>query len=137
MLVSFTVQKKVMAKKIVMITAVIYGLMMLVFGLNKLFPFLPMPAPTPEEMKLFGAFITLKWVLPLVAVTEIIGGILLIIPRTRPLGAIVLLPVMIGIILHHAVHAPGTMLMPLVLFGINIAVIIVYYNCYRGMISKV
>ncbi len=125
-----------MAKKIVMITAVIYGLMMLVFGLNKLFPFLPMPPPNPEEMKLFGAFITLKWVLPLVAVTEIVGGILLIVKRTQPLGAIVLLPVMIGIILHHVVHSPGTILMPLVLFAINIAVIVVNYHRYRGMISK-
>lgn len=123
-------------KKIVSIAAVVLGLLMIVFGLNKLVPFLPMPAPTPEEMKIFSAFLTLGWVLPLVAITEIAGGLLLVLPRTRALGAIVLLPVMTGIIVHHLVHAPATLLMPLVLFAINIAVIAVNSRRYLPMISK-
>ncbi len=123
-------------KKIVSIAAVVLGLLMIVFGLNKLVPFLPMPAPTPEEMKIFSAFLTLGWVLPLVAITEIAGGLLLVLPRTRALGAIVLLPLMTGIIVHHLVHAPATLLMPLVLFAINVAVIVVNSRKYLPMISK-
>lgn len=122
--------------KIVSIAAVILGVMMVVFGLNKLVPFLPMPAPTPEEMKIFTALLTLGWVLPLVATIEIVGGVLLVFPRTRALGAIVLLPVMTGIVLHHVVHAPATLLMPLILFAIDIAVILMNTRKYLPMISK-
>jgi len=61
---------------------------------------MPMPEITPEQMKIFDAFNKLHWMMPLVGALEIIGGLLFIIPKTRALGAIVILPVMVGIILH-------------------------------------
>ncbi len=42
---------------------------------------------------------TIGWLMPLVGAIEVIGGLLLIIPRTRALGVIVILPVLTGILL--------------------------------------
>lgn len=48
---------------------------------------MPMPEEIPEEMmNLMNAFMEIGWLLPLIAVAEIIGGILFMIPRTRFLG---------------------------------------------------
>jgi uncharacterized membrane protein YphA (DoxX/SURF4 family) len=39
--------------------------------------------------------------MPLIAAFEIVGGILVIIPRLRALGALVLAPILVGIVAHH------------------------------------
>ncbi len=69
---------------------------------------------------MFGAFNTLKWLMPLVAFTEILGGLLIAIPKTRALGAIVILPVMVGILLHHLTSDPGGIAIPAVFAIINL-----------------
>jgi hypothetical protein len=51
-------------------------------------------------MKLFAAFGEISWLMPLVGTVEVIGGLLFIFPKTRALGAIVILPVMVGIVTH-------------------------------------
>ncbi|HRV54186.1 MAG: DoxX family protein [Flavobacteriaceae bacterium] len=114
-----------MKTKILLILCVLFGLMMVNAGLNKFFNYMPMPEDiTDEQMALFGAFGTIKWLMPLVAVVEIVGGILFMIPKYRAFGALVILPVMVGIIVHHAVHEPSTMGIALVMFIINIWVLI-------------
>ncbi|MCB0469400.1 MAG: DoxX family membrane protein, partial [Flavobacteriaceae bacterium] len=88
-----------MKTKILLILCVLFGLMMVNAGLNKFFNYMPMPEDiTDEQMALFGAFGTIKWLMPLVAVVEIVGGILFMIPKYRAFGALVILPVMVGII---------------------------------------
>lgn len=79
-----------------------------------------MPELTEEQMQLFGAFGTIKWLMPLVAIVEIVGGILIAIPKYRALGAIIILPVMVGIVVHHAVHDMASIGIALVMFLINL-----------------
>lgn len=94
-------------------------------GLNKFLNYMPMPKDLPESMvKLMGAFMQIGWLMPLVGLVEIIGGILFIIPRFRALGAIIILPVMIGILLVNIINAPSGLPLALVLFAINIWAII-------------
>ncbi|MFZ1530033.1 MAG: DoxX family protein [Ferruginibacter sp.] len=91
-----------MKQKILFVLSLLFGLMFIVFGLNKFFQFMPMPEKMPEEtMKDFGAMMEISWLMPLLAVAEIVGGLLFIFPKTRALGAIVIFPVMVGILLMH------------------------------------
>lgn len=60
-----------------------------------------MPELTEEQKTIFSAFGTIKWLMPLVGITEILGGLLIAFPKTRALSAIVILPVMIGILAHN------------------------------------
>ena len=68
-------------------------------GLNKFFNYMPMPKNMPENMmKIMGAFMQIGWLMPLIGIVEIVGGILFIPSKYRALGAIIIFPVMIGIL---------------------------------------
>jgi putative oxidoreductase len=124
-------------KIIKFIICLIFGLMFINAGLNKLFNYMPMPEQTPEQMKIFEAFNQLHWLMPLVGIVEAIGGILFIFPKTRALGAIVILPVMVGIILHVFTIDKSTMGMSIagVLFLINIWIIINNKEKYKALLK--
>lgn len=113
-----------MKQKILLVPGLLFGLVMVNFGLNMFFHYLPMPEPTPEQMMVFGALGTIKWILPLVAVIEITGGVLMAVPRYRALGALVIFPIMVGIIIHHLVHDPAGIGLGLVMLLINIWVLV-------------
>lgn len=117
------------------ILCVLFGLMFLNAGLDKFFHYMPMPAMPPEMMKLFEAFGTIKWLMPLVGFIEITGGVLFIFPKTRALGALVILPVMVGIILHNSVFMPEGLAIAGVLALINIWVIADNWKKYQPMVS--
>jgi len=51
---------------------------------------MPMPEMPAEMIKINEAMMTLKWILPLVATIEILSGILVLIPKTRALGAVMI-----------------------------------------------
>ncbi|MGR3808963.1 DoxX family protein [Jiulongibacter sp. NS-SX5] len=125
-----------MKKKILTVLCILFGLMMVNSGLNKFFNYMPMPEMSEEMTQIMGGFMTIKWILPLVAIVEIIGGILIAIPKTRALGAIVILPVMIGIFIHHLVLDMSTIGIVLVMLAINIWAIVDNWNKYKPMIEN-
>lgn len=94
-------------KMVKTIICALFGLMMINAGLDKLLHYMPPPELPAGMMKVFEAFGTIKWLMPLVAVIEILGGLLFIFPRSRALGAIIILPVMVGIVLHNMVLMPS------------------------------
>ncbi|MBL6446721.1 DoxX family protein [Fulvivirga sp. 29W222] len=125
-----------MKNKILLVLTILFGLMMVNAGLNKFFNYMPMPEDMPEEtMKIFGAFMTIKWLMPLVALGEIVGGVLIAIPKTRALGAIVIFPITVGIVVHHLTHDPAGVGMGLVLLIINIWVIAENKDKYMYMLK--
>ena len=94
-----------------------------------------MPKDMPENMlKVMGAFMTIGWLMPLIAVAEIVGGVLFIIPKYRALGAIVIFPVVIGIVLTHIFIAPSGLPLALVLLAINLWVMIENREKYLPMV---
>jgi len=124
-----------MKKKILLVVSILFGLMFINAGLNKFFNYIPVPADMPEKMmKVMAAFMEIGWLMPLIAVAEIIGGILFMIPKYRALGAIVIFPVMIGILLTNLLIAPSGLPMALVLLAINLWVIIENRAKYLPMI---
>lgn len=124
-----------MKNKILLVLTIIFGLIMVIFGLNKFLNFMPAPKLSPEMMTVFMAIVTIKWVLPLVAIAEIAGGILIAIPKYRALGAIIIFPVMVGILVHHLTHDPAGTGLGLILFIINVWVIIENKELYLHMIK--
>ena len=113
-----------MKKIILLILSILFGLIYLNAGLNKFFNYMPVPEDLPQEMvNLMTAFMEVKWLMPLIGVVEIVGGALFMIPRTRALGAIVILPVMVGVVLTHIVNEPSGLPIALVLLAINLWVL--------------
>ncbi len=124
-----------MKNKILTGLCILFALMMVNSGLNKFFNYMPMPEMSQEIMQIMGAFMTIKWIFPLVAIVEIIGGVLIAIPKTRALGALIILPVMVGIVIHHLVHDISGIGIGLILFGINIWAIVANWNKYAPIIK--
>lgn len=99
------------------IVSLLAGLMFINAGLNKLFHYIPIPDDLPDQLvSMNAAMAEIEWLLPLVAVAEIIGGVLFITNRFRALGAIILLPVMVGILLIHFTAAPSGLPVAVVIF---------------------
>ena len=126
-----------MKKKILLVVSILFGLMFINSGLNKFFNYMPMPKDMPENMvKLMTAFMTIGWLMPLIAVAEITGGLLFMTNKYRALGAIIIFPVMIGILLTHIINIPSGLPLALVLMGINLWVIFENREKYMPMISE-
>ena len=124
-----------MKQKILFVVSLLFGLMFINAGLNKFFNYMPMPKDMPEGlMKLMGALMETKWLFPLIGVAEIVGGILVIIPKYRALGAIIIFPVMVGILLTNIINAPSGLILAIVLFVINSWIIIENREKYMPMI---
>jgi putative oxidoreductase len=107
-------------KKILTVVYILFALMFINSGLNKLFNYIPMPDDIPNEVVEFNQhFKAIFWLTPLIAVVEILGGILFIFERTRALAAIMILPIMIGVLLTHLLMIPSGLPIAIVLLLIN------------------
>ncbi len=124
-----------MKKKILFGVSLLFGLMFINSGLNKFFNYMPMPPDLPEDMmKDAMAMMEISWLMPLIAVAEIVGGALFITNRFRPLAAIIIFPVMMGIVLTHMTVAPSGLPMAIILLAIEVWVIIENREKYLPMI---
>lgn len=113
-----------MKSKILFAVCLLFGLLMINAGLDKFLHYMPMPETMSEKMKTtFNAFITIGWLMPLVGAAELLGGILFIIPKTRALAALILFPVLIGILLTNTVTDMTGLPIALVILAIELWVI--------------
>jgi uncharacterized membrane protein YphA (DoxX/SURF4 family) len=125
-----------MKNKILFVLCLLFGLMFINAGLNKFFNYMPMPKDMPASMvSLMKAIMEISWLIPLVGIVEIIGGAFFIIPKYRALGAIIIFPVMVGILLINIISAPSGLPIAGVLMAINIWVIIENREKYLPMLS--
>jgi len=123
-------------EKILFIASLIFGLMFINAGLNKFFNYMPVPEEMPERaLQVMQAYMTIVWLMPLVGVFEIIGGVLFIFRKTSAIGAIVILPIMVGILLTNLIDVPSGLPIAAVLFLINIWVIYDNRDKYRVLLS--
>jgi uncharacterized membrane protein YphA (DoxX/SURF4 family) len=126
-----------MKNTILFILCLLTGLMFINAGLDKFFHYMPMPKEMPEKMVKAGkAFMEIGWLMPLVGAAEILGGLLLIIPRTRALGAVVIVPVLTGILLANISMGPSGLPIVFALIAIILWVIIDNREKYLPMIRK-
>lgn len=85
-------------KHIYNFTAGLLGFVFIVFGLNFFLKFIAIPKPpegSPAALFMSGMF--LGGFLAFVKVLEILGGLLVVFPRTRNLGLLVLGPIIVNI----------------------------------------
>jgi uncharacterized membrane protein YphA (DoxX/SURF4 family) len=126
-----------MKKKILIGLCLLTGLIFINAGLDKFFHYMPIPKEMSEKMiKALKAFMEIGWLMPLVGAVEIIGGLLLIPNRTRAFGAIVLFPVLIGILLANINMAPSGLPIVFILIGIIVWTIIENKEKYLPMVGK-
>lgn len=113
-----------MKNKIFNIVSVIFSLLLINGGLNKYLNYMPVPEDLPTELLNDNiALMEIEWLIPLVGIAEILGGILIAIPKTRALGTLVVFPVMVGVLLTHIFVAPSGLPIALVIWAVLIWII--------------
>src|SRR5687768_14019735 len=124
-----------MKNKILFVLSLLFGLLFINSGLNKFFNYMPMPKDLTESMlKVMTAFMEITWLMPLVGVAEIVGGALFIPAKFRALGALIIFPIVLGILLLTIISAPSGLPLILILLAINIWVIIENREKYLPMV---
>lgn len=85
---------------------ILLGLLFTVFGLNGFLHFIPMQPPTGLAGQYMGALFVSHY-LVVVFLLQLAGGLLLLANRFVPLALLLLGPVLVNIVLFHALLAPA------------------------------
>ena len=125
-----------MKKKVLNVLSVIFGLLLINGGLDKFFHYMPIPPDLPEALvKDNLAFMEIEWLMPLVGFAEFLGGLLILFPKTRALGALVVSPVMVGVLLTHIFVAPEGLVIAFVIWTILLWIIFENRNKYLKLVE--
>jgi uncharacterized membrane protein YphA (DoxX/SURF4 family) len=113
-----------MKEKLIITLRFILGLMMLNAGLNKFLYYMPMPEMTQQATALMAAFDSSNYMLPMIAVVEIIAALMLFTKKYTALGAMLLMIVSLNILLFHIFLDTSGLIMSSVIVLFNLIVVI-------------
>ena len=115
-----------MNSKLTMVLRLLLGLILLVFGANKFFQFMPMPPMEGPPADFMGALGNTGYMFPLIALTEIVAGVLLLFNKWKGLALIFASIISVNIVLFHLALAPAGIGLAAVVTILNI--ILIYAN---------
>ena len=112
-----------MDSKFTKIVRILLGVILLVFGLNKFHPFIPLPQPPEAAANFMESLIQTGYVLYVVAIFEVFIGFMLLIKKWVAFVILLLVPISLNILLFHLfldIPAIATAIVVVVLNGILI-----------------
>ncbi|APD07263.1 hypothetical protein UJ101_01752 [Flavobacteriaceae bacterium UJ101] len=107
-------------KKATTIISILLGIILIVFGLNKFLNFMPPMELATSGMEFMGALIKTGYMMTIVALVEIITGILIVINKYRALALVILFPVLLNALLFHVFLDPVNALPAVFAVAMNI-----------------
>ncbi|WP_456376066.1 DoxX family membrane protein [Lutibacter sp.] len=122
-----------MNSKLTLALRLLLGLILLVFGLNKFFHFLPMPLMEGAPADFMGALGKTRYMFPLIAITEIVAGVLLIFNKWTGLALIFTAIISVNIILFHLVLAPAGIALAAIVAILNVILMYANWNKFKTL----
>ncbi|WP_421943161.1 DoxX family membrane protein [Pedobacter sp.] len=121
----------------VIIIRVLLGAMYLFASVSYFLKLMPeAPQMSADQTTFMAGVMVTGYLMPLIKVTELVGGILLIFSRTAPLAAIIVFPVTLNIFLYHAYLGPKELPMAAVMLLFNLFLFFAYRQKYLPIVSK-
>ena len=119
------------------VSRVLLGLGFVVFGLNILHPFLPQPPP--QEGSMAAQFMAVAgpshW-MSVVGFIQLVGGALVLVGGTAPLGLALLAPVLVNILVFHVLLMGGEGIAPGIVFSIlELFLLYSYRHHFAGILT--
>jgi len=108
-----------MNSKLTLVVRILLGLILVVFGANKFFNFMPMPPMEGAPGEFMGALVKSGYMFPLIGFTEVVAGILLLINKWKGLALIFAAIISVNIVMFHLALAPA---------GIGLAAVVAVLN---------
>ena len=135
--VSDSTTNKSFARYVPAVIRVLLGLSFTVFGLNGFLNFIPQPEkPMPEGATAFaGALMKTGYMFPLIAGTQLLAGVLLLLNRFVPLALVLLMPILVNIIAFHLFLEPAGTVPGLVLTLFTLYLAWVYRRAYVPLLT--
>jgi len=87
---------------------IVLGLVLIVFGINKIYSFIPLPQPPVEAANFIESLVNTGYMLSLIAIAEICVGLMLVIRLWVPVALLLLVPLSLNILFFHLfLNVPG------------------------------
>jgi hypothetical protein len=112
---------------------VLLGLIFLIFGLNGLLHFFKPPLPTGDALTWYAIMAAHHW-MNFVAVEQLVGGLLLLVGRFVPLGLTLLGPVIVNILLYHALLWPHGYAIAILALILELLLLAVYWRSFAPLL---
>jgi len=95
------------------------------------------PVMTDAQKTFMAGVMASVYLMPLIKVTELVSGILLLIGRTAPLAAVIIFPVTLNIFFYHLYLAPKDLPMVGVMLLFNLFLFYSYRKKYMPIVSNI
>ena len=112
----------------------IFGLILVVFGINPWLQFLPLPELNEAATAFFG-FMAGSYLLGFVKLTEVVGGLLLLSGRLVPFALTILAPVVLNILLFHVFLDSTGLVVALLLTALEVFLAWSYREAFAGVLN--
>ncbi|HWF46311.1 MAG TPA: hypothetical protein VG168_04845 [Bryobacteraceae bacterium] len=122
-------------KVVVTVARILLGLEFILFGLNVFLQFLHMPMPTGLAGQFLGVLVASHF-MHFVALLQIVGGVLLISGNFLPLALTILGPILVSILLYHALMAPAGLPLAAITAILWLLVFIYVRGAFTGIVAR-
>jgi uncharacterized membrane protein YphA (DoxX/SURF4 family) len=116
-----------------LICQILLGIVFVVFGSNAFLHFIPMPPPTGHAGEFIGAMFVSGY-FQVVAVLQIVGGLLLLSGRFASLGLILVGPIVVNILLYHTFLEPSGLPLAIVVAILSLVVLASHRQAFAGLV---
>ncbi len=117
------------------IIRIVLGVLLLIFGFNKFLNFIPMPPMEGAAGEFMGALAKSGYIMTIVAVVEIIAGILFLLNKFVPLTLVVLFPVLLNAFLFHLFLDVAGIGAATLAIGMNIFLLFANKDAYNNILK--
>jgi uncharacterized membrane protein YphA (DoxX/SURF4 family) len=114
------------------------GLPLVVFGLNLFLNFIPQPeVQLPEKAATFvGALVTSGYMMPMIGLTQLVVGVLLLVNRCVPLALLLFAPFIVNSVAFHVFLEPSGLPMACVFLAVHLYLAWVYRAAWSPLFGK-
>ena len=114
----------------------IYGLILILFGMNGYFSFLPIPEKQGFAFEFLNILHHAGYIFPVVATIMTTAGFLFLIDRWVAFALLTLLPISFNIFAFHLFHDWQGLVMAYILFGLNNFLILRRFKQFRILFTQ-
>ena len=122
----------------VIVIRVLLGAMFLFASISYFMKYMPdeKPVMSADQTTFMAGVMATVYLMPLIKITELVSGILLLIGRTAPLAALIIFPVTLNIFLYHLYLGPKELPLVGAMLLFNLFLFYAYRQKYLPILSK-
>lgn len=117
------------------IVRILLGVILIVFGLNKFHPFIPLPQPPEAAANFLNSMADTGYILTVVAIFEVFIGFMLLIKKWVPFVILLLAPISLNILLFHLFLDIPAIATAIVVVALNVMLIYKYRQNYSTLFT--